>query len=98
MCEHYIAHGLCNDFPDWSIAAVGSEDSVQIGYEYAQSVTGEEHQVEPDLPAEQLIEQLTEPSDRDHVVPDPLEEGTMVVTSVEVHIHIHLLTSIACFI
>ena len=87
-----------NEFPDWSIAAVGSEDSVKIGYEYARSVTGEEHQVEPDLAEDQLTEQLTEPSDRDHVVPDPLEEGTMVGTSVEVHIHIHFLTSRACFI
>ena len=43
MCELYIAHGLCNDFPDWSIAAVGLEDSVKIGYEYVQNVTGEEH-------------------------------------------------------
>ena len=26
VCEHYISHGLCTDFPDWSIAAAGSED------------------------------------------------------------------------
>lgn len=81
MCEHYIAHGLCNDFPDWSIAAAGSEDSVKIGYDYARWVTGEEHQLtEPDVPEEQLQGS----SDGDQVVPDPLEERTLVATSVEV--------------
>ncbi len=40
MCEHYIAHRLCPEYPDWSIAAAGSESSLRIGYEYARSVTG----------------------------------------------------------
>ena len=46
VCEHYIAHGLCTDFPDWTIAAPGSEDSVKISYDYGRLVTGEEQQVE----------------------------------------------------
>ena len=47
MCEHYI--GLCTDFPDWSIAAVGSESLVKIGYEYGHSVTGKELTVDLNL-------------------------------------------------
>ena len=42
MCKHYIAHKLCPEYPDWSIAAAGSETSLKIGYEYARSVTGAE--------------------------------------------------------
>ena len=68
VCEHYIAHGLCTDFPDWTIAAPGSEDSVKIGYDYGRLVTGEEQQVEVDLSEEA-------------VQADPLDEKTMVVTS-----------------
>ena len=39
VCEHHIAHGLCTDYPDWSIAAPGTESHLKIGYEYARSVT-----------------------------------------------------------
>lgn len=77
MCEHYIAHGLCTDFPDWSIAAAGSENSLKIGYDYGRFVTGEEQQIDLD---EEAV-----PTDGDQIVPDPLEERTMVATSAEVH-------------
>ena len=49
MCEHYIAHGLCTDFSDWSIAAVGLESLVKIGYEYGRSMTGKELTVDLNL-------------------------------------------------
>ena len=77
MCEHYFAHGLCTDFPDWSIAAAGSEDCVKIGYDYGRLVTGEKQQREFDLTEEAV-------QGDDQEVPDPLEEKTMVVTSAEV--------------
>ena len=64
MCKHYIAHGLCTDFPDWSIAAAGSENSVKIGYNYGRLVTGEEQQTELDLPKEAVQ------ADGDQEVPD----------------------------
>ena len=67
MCEHYIARGLCVDFPDWTIAEAGC---VKIGYEYGRSVAGVENEVEPDLNDEDQI-----------LVPDPQEERTMVATS-----------------
>ncbi len=75
MCEHYVAHGLCTDFPDWSIAAADSEDSVRIGYYYGRFVTGEEQQIEPDLDEEAVCTDD---------VSDPLDEKTMVATSAEV--------------
>ena len=78
MCEHYIAHGLCTDFPDWSIAAAGSEDSVKIGYDYGRFVTGEEQHIELDLTEEAVS------ADNTQIVPDPLEEKTMVATSAKV--------------
>ena len=78
MCEHYVAHGLCTDFPDWSIAATGSEDSVKIGYDYGRLMTGEEQQIEFDL-TEEAVQ-----AGCDQEVPDPLEEKAMVVTSAEV--------------
>ena len=83
MCEHYIAHGLCTDFPDWSIAAAGSEASVKIGYDYGRSVTGEEQQIEPDLD-----EEVVGTDGGDQVVPDPLKERTMVATSAEVYTYL----------
>ena len=70
MCEHYISHGLCTDFPDWSIAAAGSEDSVKIGYDYGHMVTGEEQEIEPDL-TEEAVQDAG-----DQEVPDPLDEKT----------------------
>ena len=79
MCKHYIARGLCIDFPDWSIAAAGSEASVKIGYEYGRFMTGEEQQIEPDLNEEAMH------TDSDQVVPDPQEERSMVATSAEVY-------------
>ena len=81
MCSHYTAHGLCTDFPDWAIASVGTESLLKIGYDYARLVTGVEHQIEPDL----VEESMSIESDVDQVVPDPLEEKTMVATSAEVH-------------
>ena len=80
MCEHFIAHGLCTDFPDWSIAAAGSEDSIKIGYDYGRFVTGEEQDGDFDLSEEGMK------ADGSQVVPDPLEEKTMVATSAEVFI------------
>jgi hypothetical protein len=84
VCEHYIAHGLCTEFPDWSIAAAGSEDSVKIGYEYGRMVTGEEQEIELDL-NEEVVQ-----ADGDHEVPDPLEEKAVVVTSVEALLELDL--------
>ena len=80
MCEHYIAHGLCTDFPDWTIAAPGSEASVKIGYDYGRFVTGDEQQIEPDL-----NEEAVHTDGGNQVVPDPLEERSMVATSAEVY-------------
>lgn len=85
VCEHYISHGLCTDFPDWSIAAAGSEVSVKIGYKYGRSVTGVEQEIEPGLDEEAVL------SDSDQIVPDPQEERSVVVTSAEVHVHFSLL-------
>ena len=75
MCEHYVVHGLCADFPDWSIAVAGSEAKIKIGYDYGRFVTGEEEQFVADLPEEVLC------ADGDETVPDPLEERSMVATS-----------------
>ena len=77
MCEHYVAHRLCTDFPDWSVAAAGSEDCVKIGYDYGHLVTEEEQQTEFDLTEEAV-------QGDDQEVPDPFEEKTMLVTSAEV--------------
>ena len=74
-----MARGLCTDFPDWSIAAAGSEANVRIGYDYERFVTGEEQQIEPDLNEEAVH------TEGDQVVPDPLEERSMVATSAEVY-------------
>ena len=82
MCEHYISHGLCTDFPDWSIAAAGSETNVKIGYDYGRSVTGQDDQLEPDL-----SEEATN-TESDQLVPDPQEERSMVATSAEVCIYL----------
>ena len=78
ICEHYIVRGLCDDHPDWLIAAPGSETSVKIGYEYGHSVTGEEQQIKLNLDKEAFH------TDSDQVVPDPQEERSMVATSAEV--------------
>lgn len=83
MCEHYIAHGLCTDFPDWTIAAAGSEASLRIGYDYGRLVTGEEQEIESDFDEEVAVS-----TDGDQVVPDPLEERSMVATSAEVRIYV----------
>ena len=40
-CVSTTLHVLCTDFPDWTIAAAGSEASVRIGYDYGRLVTGE---------------------------------------------------------
>ena len=80
MCEHYIARGLCTDFPDWSIATAGSEASLKIGYDYGRLVTGEKLDIGIDLEEEAAV--LT---GGDQEVPDPLKEETMVATSAEVH-------------
>lgn len=85
MCEHYIARGLCTDFPDWSIAAAGSEAGLKIGYEYGWWVTGQEEDTELQLDS---IEEAV-PTNSDQVVPDPQEERSMVATSSEVHTYMY---------
>ena len=75
MCEHYVSHGHCADFPDWSIAAAGSESLVKIGYEYGRSVTGDE-----------LAVDLDRYENHDQSSADPQEEASLVATS-EVCIH-----------
>lgn len=80
MCEHYIGHRICTDFPDWSIAPAGSEAALKIGYDYGRSVTGVELEIEPDLD-----EEVVQP-DSDQQVPDLQEERSMVATSAEVNI------------
>ena len=77
MCEHYIARGLCTDFPNWLIAAAGSEASVKIGYDYGGIVTGEKLEIELDLEEEAVL------TGGDQEVPNPLEEEFMV--AIEVH-------------
>lgn len=91
MCEYYISHGLCTDFPDWSIAAAGSEANLKIGYEYARMVAGEEQEVEQQI---NLIEEAT---DGNQIVPDPQEERSMVATSSAVSIYIYMLCVIISF-
>lgn len=77
MCEHYIARGICTDFPDWLIAAAGSEASVKIGYDYGRIVTGEKLEIELDLEEEAVL------TGGDQEVPNPLEEEFTV--AIEVH-------------
>ena len=70
---------MCNDFPDWSIAAPGSEKTLKIGYDYGRMVTGE-------LQSEkEKLDLLDEDKLSSEDVPDPQEEGDMVSTSAEVH-------------
>ena len=74
MCEHYVAHGLCADYPDWTIAAPGTESLVKIGYDYGRSVTGEK--LEADLDSYE---------EEGQTIPNPSDEGTsMVALSTEV--------------
>ena len=73
MCEHYISHGICESFPDWTIGPVGL---LKIGYDYARSVTGFEQAMEPDLVEEDVVDQ---------VVPDS-HKDTMVATTSEVQL------------
>ena len=82
MGEHYIANGLCTDFPDWSISAAGSEANLKIGYDHGRFVTEEEQEIEPDLD-----EEAVHPHD-DQLVPDPQEERSMVATSAEVYTNV----------
>ena len=73
VCEHYIARGMCSDFPDWSIGAPGSEKLVKIGYDYGRSVTGMDQEVEVTEDAAAAIDS------------DPLcQEMTLVATSGQV--------------
>ena len=51
-CVSTTLHVLCTDFPDWTIAAAGSEASVRIGYDYGRLVTGEEQEIESDFDEE----------------------------------------------
>ena len=78
-CEHYIGHGVCTDYQDWSIAAAGSETNVRIGYEYGRFVTGVDQEIEPHLIEPDLDEAMH--SAGDQVVLDPQEEISIVVTS-----------------
>lgn len=75
-------HGLCSDFPDWTIAAAGSEKFVRIGFEYARFVTKEEQQIEPHLLEPDDVHSDLPKSGADH-------ELSLVATSAEV-------LSIAC--
>lgn len=92
-----MARGLCTDFPDWSIAAAGSEASLKIGYDYGCIVTGEEQQIGSDFNEEAVC------TDGGQVVPDPLEERSMVATSAEVYTcifskHHSLFNGLPCFV
>ena len=69
VCEHYVSHGLCTDYPDWSIAAAGSESLVKIGFEYGRSIIGEELMVDLDH------------YENDQTAVDPQEEGALVTSS-----------------
>ena len=66
---HYIARGLCTDFPDWSIAAASSEDSVKTGYDYGRLMTGDKQQIESDFSKEAVR------TDGNQVVPDLWRKG-----------------------
>ena len=90
MCEHYVASGVCSDYPDWSIAAPGSETNLRIGYEYGRFVTGVEQQIEPHLIEPDLNEEAARSAP---VVPDfVLEEKSMVTTSAEVHVYLFFIS------
>ena len=91
MCEYYISRGLCTDFPDWSIAAPGSEAKLKIGYEYARMVTAEEQEVAgEEQEVEQQINQIEEAADDNQIVPDPQEERSMVAISSAVRIYMYI--------
>ena len=64
---------MCADFPDWSIAAAGFWERCQNWHDYRHLVTGKEQQID-----------LNE--DDNQVVPDPLEERTMVATSADIYL------------
>lgn len=83
MCEHYQSHGISTDFPDWTIAAAGTDTLVKIGYDYGRMVTGVEQSIEPNL----VEEVVSKETDANQVVPGPLEERTMVATSAEVCVY-----------
>ena len=81
VCEHYIGHGITSSYPDWTIAAAGSETNLKIGYEYARSVTGVAHaelDFNEELPADQPV-------------PDIVDESSMVDTSADVRLIIMII-------
>ena len=39
--KYYVAHGVCTEYPDWSVSAPGTESLVKIGFDYARAITGE---------------------------------------------------------
>lgn len=61
-----------------------SNDHVRIGYDYARFVTGEVQRIEGDL------EEEAEKALNEQIVPDPLEESTMMSTSDEVQCTVHM--------
>jgi hypothetical protein len=98
VCEYYISHGLCTNFPDCSIAAAGSEANLKIGYEYARMVTAEEQEVAgEEQEVEQQINLIEEATDGNQIVPDPQEERSMVATSSAVSIYMYILCVIISF-
>ena len=70
-----VAHGICTDFTDWSIAPESSSDPARVGYDYGCYLTGKVQTTEGDLEEEAL---------NNLIVSDPLEETMMVATSAEV--------------
>ena len=78
VCEHYVLQGVCSDYPDWSIAAPGSETNLRIGYEYGRYVTGVVQEIEPHLLEPDLDEEAAR---SDQVVPECLVDESMVTTS-----------------
>ncbi len=79
VCEHYIGQGITSSYPDWTIAAAGTETNLKIGYEYGCSVAGVAH-IEVDFNEEMAANET---------VPDIIDESSIVVTSAEVRLSIN---------
>ena len=71
-----------DDFPDWTIAAPGTESLLKIGFEYGRSVTGQDLNVD-----------LDQYEESNPTTADLNEDETMVTTTAEASIiHLHYIS------
>ncbi len=83
VCEHYIGRGITSSYPDWTIAAAGTETNLKIGYEYGCSVAGVAH-FEVDF-NEEMAANETVPD----IIDDIIDESSIVAMSAEVRLSIN---------